>query len=81
MEGFPKGVHWLLLRGGDVSVESLDVGKRVDAGGAPEQRVAGGGNGGVPSGESSRDEEREKRVEQWMQNIREFIRGIDVSSL
>jgi hypothetical protein len=70
-----------LLRGEGFKTESPESENRVDAYGDSQNHVIGGGKVGVADSNASSDEERERKLEQWMQNIKTFIRGIDVNSL
>jgi hypothetical protein len=70
-----------LLRGEGFSKESPETESRVDAYGNSQNQAVGGGKVGVAESKPTADEEREKKLEQWMQNIKTFIRGIDVNSL
>jgi hypothetical protein len=70
-----------LLRGEGFKTESPEAKNRVDAYSDSQNHAIGGGKVGVADSNASSDEEREKKLEQWMQNIKTFIRGIDVNSL
>jgi hypothetical protein len=72
-----------LLRGEGFNAESPspEPENRADVYGDSQKNAIGGGKVGVAESNASSDEEREKKLEQWMQNIKTFIRGIDVNSL
>ncbi len=70
-----KDIHY---RGSDVASSSIEAPQAVEAKAAPQPLSAIEAQLGNSDAAGA---EREKQLEGWMENIKMFIRGIDVSKL